>query len=69
MAKASRVAVRTQRTLEEYADQLDAIERRLIRIEAVLDAMLTKAQREKLAAMLDSVDDETEAIEDEPETA
>lgn len=53
MAKASRVAARTQKTLIEVSDQLDALERRLIKVEALLEVMLTKAQRERLAALLE----------------
>jgi hypothetical protein len=67
MAKATNVAVQTKKIIAQLADQVDACERRLITITAMLDAMLTKPQRERLEALLADPEVETEALQDEPE--
>ncbi len=66
MAAASRVQARIQKALEGHGNQLEALEQRLITIEAMLDAMMTKSQRQRFEAALYG---ETEVIEDEPEEA
>lgn len=53
MAKAARVAVRTAKSIATVEERLACVEQQNERMLAILEAMLTKPQREKLNALLD----------------